>query len=430
MNELEQHMAQLAGAKVPAIERLRKEALVRFNDKGYPDLRDEDWKYTNVNPMVSKDFNLKVEEVSLKQEQLQAHLLTDLDAHRLVFVNGVFTPDLSQVSNASGLTLMSMAQALNEGNEVLLAHLGQYADQQAAGFVNANTAWMEDGIFVHVTEGQTKSIYALFLHVGEGKASYPRNLIVVENNSECTLIENHVGLDAGSYASTGIMEAVLEPNSVLRHFVVQQHSPKAYSVADHFIQQEAHSQYYTYNFQWGSRLARQDINVNLAGQGAHCSLDGLYMGRERQHLDTHSRIDHMVSHCTSHEDYKGILDDRSRAVFNGKVFVHPDAQKTDANQQNKNLLLSKQAEVDTKPQLEIYADDVKCAHGATVGQLDETSLFYLQSRGIDLTTAKDLLTFGFAHDVVNRVPCEELRTYLEKMLMEQLTHGDNIREFL
>jgi Fe-S cluster assembly protein SufD len=254
----------------------------------------------------------------------------------------------------------------------------------------------------------------------DGFASHPRLLVKAAENSHATLVERHVALDEAVYLSNVVSEVELDGNAALNYYRLQEESAKAFHISGVHVRQDRDSRFDSHTVTLGSALVRNDVDARLAAVGAHCELNGLYLAGGRQHVDTHTRIDHLQPHCSSNEFYKGILDGHARSVFNGKVIVHPDAQKTDARQSNKNLLLSADAEADTKPELEIYADDVKCSHGATVGQLDADAVFYLRSRAIDEDAARNLLTFAFAHEIIDQVKIPALRSYLDQAVMQRL----------
>jgi Fe-S cluster assembly protein SufD len=316
-------------------------------------------------------------------------------------------------------------------------HLARYARYRDRAFVALNTALMEDGAYVRIPRGVIveEPIHLLFVGSaadGAPAVSHPRILIVAEENSQATVIETFVGVgdgvgrptpglpDGGVYFTNAVTEIVAAENAVLDHYRVQRESETAFHIATQWVQQARSSNFASHAISLGGALVRTDITAVLDGPGIESTLNGLYVVGGQQHVDTHTAIDHAQPHCNSHELYKGILDGRATAVFNGKIFVRQDAQKTDAKQTNQNLLLSRDAVIDTKPQLEIFADDVRCTHGATVGQLDADALFYLRSRGIDAAEARALLTYAFASDILGRIKVAPLRTALEELLFTRL----------
>lgn len=416
----------LPGAGVDWVDRIRADAAQRFSETGLPSLRDEDWKYTNIKPITRLGFQPAVSNATqITAAQLQRYSVAGLDTYRLTFVNGIYAPSLSTLDGLPpGATATTLANALQAGDEALQGALGSCLPQTSHGFTLLNSAYLTDGVYLQLEPGceVDKPLEFLFVVTDDDTAQVvqPRNLIVARDNSRCTVVERYVGAAGAKSLTNTLTEIIAGQGAAVDHYKLQEESDNAFHVAGLFIIQERDSSVTNHNIAIGAALARTDLRVNLNGAGAHCGMNGLYLGSGKQHIDNHSQIDHVAPQCTSDEYYKGLLTDRARGVFHGRIIVHPGAQLTDAQQQNNNLLLSQDAEVDTKPQLEIYADDVKCSHGATVGQLDKTSLFYLLSRGIDEETARGLLTFAFAKDVINRLDLEPLRQHLEGILPAKL----------
>ena len=295
---------------------------------------------------------------------------------------------------------------------------------QHQAFVALNTAFLEDGAFIEIPRGVTAAapIYILFVSTAdEPNASHPRSLILVGDNSQASIIEDYVSLGEATCFTNAVTEIIAGENSVVEHYKLQAENEQAFHISTVQVRQARSSSFTSHSISFGGSLARNDVNVALAGSGAECTLNGLYMTSNKQHVDNHTVVDHLKPHCNSRELYKGILDDRSSAVFNGSVIVRKDAQKTDARQSNKNLLLSEGATINSKPQLEINADDVKCAHGTSIGHLDEDSIYYLRSRGIGLNEARTVLTYGFANDVLNRMKVDAVRVRLECALLARLS---------
>jgi Fe-S cluster assembly protein SufD len=419
---------RLPGQDVAWLQQVREQAFEYFRQIGFPSIRDENWKYTNVRPIQKHAFRLPAEScIGLVEEDLGEALLTPLESHRLVFVNGRYTPQLSKPGRLpNGVKLTSLVEAMKNSPQALESSLARLADAEANGFAALNTAFMDDGAVIWLEAGTVveKPIYLLYVSTAQGEptAFHIRNLVVAGKHSQATVIEGYISLGDSTYLNNVITEVLLEDNAAVQHYKLQQESLKAYHVATLQVQQQRDSRFGSHSVSTGGALVRNDINSVLDAEGANCELNGLYIVSGRQHVDFHTLIDHKKPHGTSQEFYKGVLGGRSRAVFNGQVHVHQNAQKTDAAQSNSNLLLSPDAEVDTKPQLEIYADDVKCSHGATVGQLDEQMLFYLLSRGIEEDVARGMLTYGFAHDVVERMGIELLRSRVEKILNKKLPY--------
>lgn len=359
----------------------------------------------------------------MNAEQIeQAALLND--AYRIVIVDGVFSNELSQLDGLEeGLNLTS----LSTGVELVQQQLGQQVDLAKAGLTALNTMMMNDGVVITVTANTEiiKPIELLVVNSGqtENLAVHLRNVVVMENSSKATFIEHYVGLSDHVAMTNVVTEVVLDDAAELNHYKLQQESANSFHIATLAAKQAANSVWKTNNISLGAQLARNDIHSQLLGEQAHTTMDGLYLVNNSQHVDNHTRIDHLVPNTTSDELYKGVLDDNSHAVFNGKVMVHKDAQKTDSNQSNRNLLLSRGCEIDTKPEMEIYADDVKCGHGSTVGQLDQEQLFFLRARGLDEISARSLLTYAFAVEVLERIPSTEIREALANLIEERLPRG-------
>ena len=422
-----------APSQAPWIKQVREEAFASFMEQGFPTTRHEDWKYTSVAALEKTAFE-PVAAGSVLAEIPAIFAFSDLACHQLVFVNGHYSPALSRLLPLpAGVRIASLAAVLTEGNEVLEQHLFRHADSREHAFTALNTALAADGAYVYLPPDAViaEPIHLLFVATTGEKSlmAHPRNLIVAGENSHATFIEHYVGMDEGVYFTNAVTELLAGRNTAIEHIKLQEESHKAFHIATLQVYQEASSRFASHSVSLGAALARNDINSILDAEGAECTLNGLYLADGSQHVDYHTRVDHARPYGTSREFYKGVLDGRARGVFNGKVFVHHDAQKTDAQQTNKNLLLSRDAEVDTKPQMEIYADDVKCSHGATVGQLDENMIFYLRSRGIGESAARSLLTYAFATDVLNRLDLAPVRRNLEAKLLARLPEGQKIKEF-
>jgi len=421
-----------ATAGTPAwLQRLRANAWQRFEEVGFPSVKDEEWKYTNVAAIAKADFKLgglsESSSGGARPEELASLGSPETSDSQLVFVNGKLRSDLSSVS---GLTQEAVVISLSEAiaderySEIVRTNLARHADFVANGFTALNTAFISEGAFVHIPKGVVVEtpIQLLFITdaAGTSAASFPRVVFVAEENSSATLIESYISTDDSAYFTNAVVEIALKEGARLEHYKVQRESQAAFHVATTQADLGPNSSYDSTTITFGAALSRHDYGVTMDHEGAECWVDGLYLVGEGQHTDTHSVIDHRKPHCTSHQLYKGILDGKSRAVFNGKVFVRHDAQKTDAMQTNKNLLLSPEARVDTKPQLEILADDVKCAHGAAVGQISEDELFYLATRGIHPDLARNLLTYGFAEEVIGKIKVESIREQLDEAVLNRL----------
>jgi Fe-S cluster assembly protein SufD len=413
----------LAGADVPWLRRLRAEAVETFRETGFPTLRQEDWKYTDTRPIVQHNFRITDATDTAMPDAAVVHSRA-LFTRQLVFVDGTFVPALSTpVSPRDGVHILSLAAAIRHIPGKIEPWLGRIAPAGENGFAALNAAFLQDGAVVHLARGAApeEPLELLFLTSNSVDAlSYVRNLIVLEAGSRASIIENHVALENVVGLTNSVTEIALESGAQLDHCRVGLESAAAYHIGSAHARLARDSRYRCHSIAFGGRIVRHALDVSLDEDGAECTLDGLTAARGRQHIDHQTRIDHRRPHGTSREYYKGVLDDQSRVVFSGRIVVHPQAQHADAAQANHNLLLSDGAEADSRPQLEIYADDVKCAHGATVGSLDQEALFYLRSRGVGAADASRLLVHAFANDILARIPFDGLRTRLEELLAERL----------
>lgn len=419
--EYESIAPSLPGQNLPWLQQLRSDALQAFSATGFPSPREEEWRYTNVSGIEKKLFSVPANQAAsdVSADFLKAYQLPD--AWSVVLVNGRFSAELSALSGLPhGVSVLSMADALvgaKNLSPLLETHLGRAVNNAEHGFVAFNTAWFSDGLFVHVPPKQVlaKPIQLLHIVTQADVLATTRNIIIVEESSEANVVETFVGAD-NAYLTAAVTEVFVGQNADLTLYKMQSESEKAYHFSGIYIKQERDARFTHHNFAFGGLLARSDIHADL-DHASECVLNGLYLGVKRQHIDNHTRINHLKPHGISRETYKGVLDDKARGVFQGRVIVFEDAQKTDSQMNNRNLLLSVDAEVDTKPQLEIYADDVKCGHGVTVGQLDDKSVFYLQSRCIDEETARNMLTFAFANEMVDKISIKSLHdNVLEQVL--------------
>jgi len=414
------------GSRSGWLPALRQGALERFQREGFPTARHEDWRFNTLGPITGTNFRLAPADVSgVPPDQLQPFLYAMPGVSTLVFVNGRYAPALSQPAAVpEGVTVRNLAGALTAHGEILGQHLGQYAKPEQSGFHALNTAFIKDGLFVHVPAGADAGgpIHAVFVSDSrmEGAATHPRNLIVVERGGRAAVIESYVGLGDHTYFTNAITEVVVGEGAWLEHSKIQRESERAFHVGSTSIHQGRDSRGHSYAISFGAAICRNNLDLVLDGPGVESQLLGMYMGRDRQEVDNHTSILHAHPECATREIYKGILDGRSHGIFNGKIYVTPEAQKTDAKQTNRVLLLSDTARIDTKPQLEIFADDVKCTHGATVGSLDQMAAFYLKSRGIGGPLARKILTYAFAAEVLEEIPYAEVRDRLEAVVMSRL----------
>jgi Fe-S cluster assembly protein SufD len=407
----------------PSLWRLRESAIERFAELGFPTLHDEEWRFTNVAPLAQVAFQPAVYRPGgWSPEKLHQAAFAADEGCRLVFVNGHYSRELSSLRGLpDGVVVDSLAAVLGAHPEWAEPSLARYARFEASPFTALNTAFLRDGAFVSIPKGKvvTGPIHLLFLSTpsDEPAVAHPRNLIVAGTGSQANVVETFLGPQSGVYFTNGVTEVVLGQNAGIDHYKVQRESTEAFHVATTQIHQGRDSRFTSHAITLGGGLVRNDVNAVLAAEGCECTLNGLYLAAGRQHVDNHTRIDHAKPHCASHELYKGILDGQAHGVFNGKIYVHQDAQKTDAKQTNQTLLLSADAVINSKPQLEIFADDVKCTHGATIGQLDHEAVFYLRSRGLGRQEARSLLTYAFANDIIRRIQIEPLRAGLEELLL-------------
>ena len=416
------------GGEGPAwLPALRKQAFDRFAALGFPTTRDEDWHFTSVTPIAERTFKvLKAAPTALTLADL-APWLVDESWHRLVFVNGRLEPSLSNFSELPAEVQVSpLSEALREEPSWVQQHLGALAGFDRAAFTAMNTAFMQEGVVVRVPKGEVVETPLHILHVTDAQANggavHPRLLVVAEPMAQLTLVESFASAGKPSYLTNAVAEISVGDGARVDHYKLQRESTDAYHVGTVQVTQGRDSIYHSFSFAAGAALSRTNIYTKLAGTGSEARLNGLYVLDGAQHADHQTFVEHLAEACASRELYKGILDGESHGVFNGKVYVDPIAQKTDGKQTNKALLLSDKARIDTKPQLEIFADDVKCTHGATIGRLDEIALFYMKSRAIGAENARALLTYAFAAEVLETIEIDSLRTALEQSIFERFTH--------
>ena len=407
----------LCGQSLLWLEEQRLKALSQFSEQGFPSSHEEEWRYTNVSAIEKKKFSPTINKTKnlvdiewLKLYQLQ-------EAWSVVLVDGHFSAELSSLDDLPvDVLVMGMADALQKLPETLENYINQSVNIDENSFIAFNTAWFTDGLFVSVNAKRIleKPIQVLHVATQQDVLAATRTVIILDKMAEASIIETYVGYD-NAYLSSTVTEVFVGQNAHLTLYKMQCESEKAYHFGGIYVKQDRDAHFTHHNFAFGALLARSDIHTDL-DHASECELNGLYLGVKRQHIDSHTRINHIKPHGISRELYKGVLDDRARGVFQGRVIVAKDAQQTDSQMNNRNLLLSDDAEADSKPQLEIYADDVKCGHGVTVGQLDEKSIFYLQSRCIDEEVARNILTFAFANEMVDRIKIK----VLHEMILEQV----------
>ena len=416
----------LPGAGVAALDRSRSEALEILGERGLPSQRDEDWKYTSIKPITRSRFSPAVSGVDCSEDFIAGSAIENLDAWQLVFADGFHLPHRSKTTGLpEGVQVAGLAEALTRDPGPIVDRLGSAVGKMPHGFAAMNSAFVGDGALVEVAPGVQleKPIELLFVSgcSGEGFLSLPRNLVILGEGSQCSIIERHISFGAERSLSNSLTEIILDKNATLNYCCAQDQAERTFHVGGLFARLAHSAKLKATTVTVGKAWVRNDARIDLDAEGAHANLDGAYLAFGRCHVDNHTHISHNAPECTSRECYKGVLGDRGHAVFHGRIVVQPNAQKTDSEQSNQNLLLSADAQIDTKPQLEIYADDVKCAHGATVGQMDEAALFYLVSRGVDRETARRMLTQAFAAEILETVTPPALQSYLASHVSGRLS---------
>lgn len=411
---------------------VRKTAFATFAKLGFPTQRDEEWRFTNVSPVAQTSFERAAPPASaVEMGELGEYRFGESEDQLFVVVNGRYEPALSSRKPLKGgITVCSLASAATSHQAIIESHLARHVDARTEAFTALNTAFLDDGIFVHVQRGAVlrTPIHLMFVTVPgpQPTVTHPRLLVVADDHSQATIVETHAGLSDATYFTNSVAEFVLAENAIVDHYKVERESDSAYHVSARHVQLDRSANMSSHTLSFGGGLVRNNVHAYLGGEGSNCMFNGLSVLRGRQHVDNHLRVEHARPHCNSWEYYKGILGDQSRSVFTGRIIVHPGAQKTDAKQSNASLLLSREASVDTKPQLEILADDVKCTHGATVGQLDDEAIFYLRTRGVNLDAARSLLIYAFAGESIGQVRVPALRDRLQNLLAARLAHGESL----
>jgi Fe-S cluster assembly protein SufD len=410
----------LSGAGIGWLAALRADSAARCRQNGLPTTKTEAWRFTNLKDLAAADFAPAQGAAPVALDSLPRSGLLAVNGHVLAFVNGRFRADLSTLEALpAGVTLLPLSEAIREDERSLSVHLGRLAEEEENAFADLNTAFLDDGLVLRLEPGAVLDRPVHLVSVGavadRPLAFFPRLLVVLGKGAKATLFESHAGL-GGTYFSNSVMEAMLGEGAHLEHYKLQNESHEAFHIANTRVSVAAGGFYDGFVLQTGSRLARNEVQVTLNGENARCHLNGAYLGAGRQHLDSTTFIDHAVPDCASREVYKGVLDERAHGVFQGKILVRRDAQRTDGHQLNRALLLSREAEVNAKPELEIYADDVKCSHGATVGELAEEQLFYLQARGIDRAAARALLIEAYVQETLDEMGNAEARLPFQRVV--------------
>ena len=406
---------------------LRDRAFARFSDLGFPTTKLERWRFTNVTPIAKTPFVL-APPAEVQVSTLAPYEVPSVSGLRLVFVNGRYVQNLSVLPDVpAGVSIRSLAETLAMDPGVVEADLGGLAAFDNDAFTAMNTALFSDGAVVRVAPNTSVEtpLHLLFLSTvdddGKSVMTHPRVLVHAGENSQLRVIETYAGPDDARYFTNAVTEIVAGPNAVVDHYKLLRDGLQAFHIASMHLRLARGATFSSHSITIGGGFVRNNVDAVLDGEGAECTLNGLYLTNGRRFVDNHTAIHHAKPHCASHELYKGILDDEARAVFNGKIIVELNAQKTDAKQTNSALLLSEGAQINTKPELEIFADDVKCTHGATIGQLNEEALFYLRSRGLSRHQARDVLIHAFASDLLNRIAIEPIRDTLDEILQQQLS---------
>ena len=410
-----------AGHALAWLRKLRRDAFARFCEVGFPTTHDEDWRFTNVSSIAQTPFRLaRSSRVQVSQQQLEPYRIAGV-ASQLVFLNGRFAFELSSLEKLpDGVKVSSLAEEISSDPGAIQQHFSRYVDIRRDAFCALNTAFAEDGAYVRIPRSTLveEPIYLLFVSTRDDapSMSHPRNLIVAEEDSQATFVEDYVSFDDGAAFCNTVTELVAGDHTVLAHYMIEREHKQAFNISTLRIQQGRSTNVVSHSVLLGGALVRNNVHPVLAGEGGECLINGLFIGNGHQHLDNYMLVEHASPRCGSRQFYNGILDGHAHGVFHGRIIVYKDAQKTDAKQTNRNLLLSDDAQIDTKPQLEIYADDVKCTHGATIGQIEGDALFYLRSRGIDEVSARKLLLFAFASECLDRMKSGPVRRHVEELI--------------
>ena len=403
---------------------LRCEAISGFAELGFPTLSDEEWRFTNLEVLRRGSFSIAGNGVSgVSRKSVDSYGFPGLDCLRLVFVNGRFASSLSDTADVGeGILVKSLSEAVSEQGDLVKDHLARYADYEKDAFISLNTSYFEDGAFVYVPDGAVfeKPVHVLHVSTDEERPLFinPRNLIIVGQSSAAKVIEHYVSASQNVYFSNSVTEVVCGENANLEHYRLEFESRKAFNFSTLRVNQQKNSNITSHSILCGGAIVRNNVHPVLAGEGCNSDIYGLFMSEGRQHMDNFMRVEHASPHCDSRQFYNGVLDGRSKGVFHGRILVHEGAEKTDAKQTNRNLLLSDTAQIDTKPQLEIYNDDVKCTHGATIGQMDEEALFYLRSRGVPMRQAKIIMLRAFTGETLEHMSIDPVREALESVVMK------------
>ena len=423
-HEIYTELEQFRRASEPVwLRHLRAEGWEIFISTGFPTVRDEDWRFTNLAPLARTEFH-RAPQAAVPRAAIESSRLPGA-ACQLVFVNGRFASELSEITSLpAGLEVSSLAAALSQNSESVEQHLGRYANLRRDAFTALNTALWEDGAYIRIRRGARieQPVHLLFVTTEAGLPvmTHPRSLIVAEPGSQAAIVEDYVSLGSGAALSNSVTELAAADDAIVSHYLVERENFDSFNISTLRIEQTRNTDISSHSILLGGGLVRNNVHPVLNGPGAECLINGLFLGAGRQHLDNYMLVEHASPHGSSRQFYNGILDQQARGVFHGRIVVHKDAQKTDAKQTNRNLLLSDDARMDTKPQLEIRADDVKCTHGATIGRIEDEPLFYLRSRGLDEKSARNLLLYAFAAECLDRMKEQPARNFVEGFIKQRL----------
>ncbi|MCZ6899105.1 MAG: Fe-S cluster assembly protein SufD [Bacteroidetes bacterium] len=418
---------QLNGQSTTSMHAVRRKAMEAFERMGLPHAKHEEYKYTQIGKLLEKEFILQPIHLNsnLDSVSIKPFLIEQLDANVLVFVNGEFNPALSSIiSPDNEVSILEFTQAYQKDPGLLDQHFAQYANFEGDSFTALNTAFAQQGMVINVPKKQVVQKPIVFYHISDTRhgntLSQPRNLVIAEESSQLSVIEIFQSLGENTSFTNVVSEILVNKNAEVDYYKIDQEGNKALQVGNTQVYQDRDSRFNSVYIALSGRMVRNNLNIVLDAEGCETHLYGLYLVKGTDHIDNHTVVDHKKPNSYSNELYKGIMDEKATGVFNGKIYVRPDAQKTNAYQSNNNILLSDEASINTKPQLEIWADDVKCSHGATTGQLDEEQLFYLRARGLDKTTARAMLLYAFAMDVIENIKIPVLREHMEKIIAYRL----------
>lgn len=405
-----------------SFQKKRKENIERFKQDGFPTIQNEEWKYTNLQPLLKKEFELEVPETTISFEEINEYILKNTDSYLMVFLNGKFQSDLSTIS-CEKAHISTIKNANKEQQKIIEKYWGSCVPKLGDAFVSANNSLAQEGAFIYLPKGVVLDKPLQIVYASKNSTPLflqSRSLVVIEENAQAQITERHQNFSNSEVFTNAVTEIVVKQNAILDFYKIQNDNFNCSLVDNTWVKQDKNCNCTVDTFSFGGKIIRNNLSFSMAGEHSESNMRGITLIGENQLVDHHTLVDHLVSNCQSNELYKGIYDYNAKGVFNGKVMVHPNAQKTNAFQSNNNLLLTNNASIDTKPQLEIYADDVACSHGCTIGQLDDEALFYLRARGIPKKEAQAMLMYAFANDVLNNIKIEELKEKLNLIIAEKI----------